>query len=90
LPARLNVTEVAILLGLRDHDIAPLVAVKLLVPLGRPAQNAPKYFATVDIVSRCDDIGWLSDATNALAKYWMRKNGGKASAASHRRSIESS
>ena len=74
LPARLNMTEVAVLLGFKEHDIAPLVASKLLIPLGRPAQNAPKYFAAVDIVARADDRGWLTEATKALAKYWIRKN----------------
>jgi hypothetical protein len=74
LPARLNMTETAALLGFKEHDIAPLVAVKLLIPLGKPAQNAPKYFATVDITARSDDRDWLSEATKALAKYWRRKN----------------
>ena len=74
LPARLNATEAAILLGFKEHDIAPLVAVKLLVPLGNPVQNSPKYFATVDIVARSEDRDWLSKATGSLAKYWLRKN----------------
>jgi hypothetical protein len=74
LPARLNATETAVLLGFREHDIAPLVAVKLLVPLGKPAQNSPKYFAATEITARADDPGWLSEATKALAKYWARKN----------------
>src|ERR1019366_2248069 len=74
LPARLNVTETAVLLGCKEHDIAALVAVKLLLPLGKPAQNSPKYFAAIDIVARADDRDWLSEATKALAKYWLRKN----------------
>lgn len=74
LPARLNAIEVAVLLGFKEHDIAPLVAAKLLVPLGKPAQNAPKYFAATEIAARADDPGWLSEATKALAKYWVRKN----------------
>ena len=47
LPGRLNTSEVAIVLGFHEHDIAPLVAAKLLLPLGKPAPNAPKYFAAV-------------------------------------------
>jgi hypothetical protein len=76
LPARLNVTETALLLGFRDHDIAPLVAVKLLIPLGKPVKNSPKYFAAVDIVARGNDREWLSEATKALSRYWFRKNRG--------------
>ncbi len=74
LPARLNSSETALLLGLNDHDIAPLVAAKLLLPLGKPAQNAPKYFAAVDVLVRADDREWLSDATKALARHWQAKN----------------
>lgn len=83
LPARLNVTETAILLGLKEHDIAPLVALKLLVPLGKPARNAPKYFAAVDIIARSDDRSWLSEATKALAQFWLRKNRLRAKTMSH-------
>lgn len=74
LPARLNVTEAAIILGFKEHDIAPLIAAKLLIPLGKPVQNAPKYFAAVDITTRADDRAWLSEATRVLARHWLRKN----------------
>ena len=74
LPARLNVTETAVLLGLKDHDVPPLIAAELLVPLGKPAPNAPKYFAAVDIVACSEDREWLSNATRLLAKHWQRKN----------------
>ena len=74
LPARLNTSETALLLGFEVHDIAPLIAAKLLVPLGKPAPNAPKFFAAVEIVERAANSEWLSGATKALAKYWMHKN----------------
>jgi hypothetical protein len=74
LPGRLNTSEVALLLGFQDHDIALLVAAKLLVPLGKPASNAPKYFAAVEIAARVSDSEWLSSATKQLAKHWLRKN----------------
>jgi hypothetical protein len=50
LPARLNTSEVAVLLGFQEHDIAPLVAAKLLTSLGKPASNAPKYFAAIEVL----------------------------------------
>jgi hypothetical protein len=74
LPARLNTTEAAILLGFGEHDIGPLITAKLLVPLGKPAQNSPKYFAAIDIVTRAEDRGWLSEATKTIARHWLRKN----------------
>ena len=74
LPGRLNTSETALLLGLQEHDIAVLVAAKLLLPLGKPAANSPKYFAAVEIEAHGSDSGWLGEATKALAKHWQRKN----------------
>jgi hypothetical protein len=58
LPGRLNTSEAALLLGFQEHDIAPLVAAKLLVPLGKPAPNSPKYFAAVEVVERAACAEW--------------------------------
>jgi hypothetical protein len=77
LPGRLNTSEAALLLGFQEHDIALLIAAKLLVPLGKPAPNAPKYFAAVQIAERASDSEWLSSATKQLARHWRRKNGRK-------------
>lgn len=74
LPARLSTGEASAILGFQEHDIAPLIAAKLLAPLGKPVPNAPKYFATVDILAAAEDREWLSQATRALAKYWQGKN----------------
>ena len=74
LPARLSTSEAAVLLGVQEHDITPLVAAKLLTPLGKPATNAPKYFASVEIVERTENPHWLSEATRALARHWHCKN----------------
>jgi len=74
LPARLNTSEAAVLLGVQEHDIAPLVAAKLLTPLGKPATNAPKYFASVEIIACAESSSWLSEATKTLAKHWRTKN----------------
>ncbi len=77
LPARLSTGEAAVLLGFQEHDIAPLIAAKLLAPLGRPVPNAPKYFATVDVLTIAQDREWLSQATRALARHWRIKNSRK-------------
>jgi len=74
LPARLTTGEAAAVLGFQEHDIAPLVAAKLLTPLGKPAPNAPKYFASVDILAAAENREWLSQATKALSKHWHDKN----------------
>src|SRR4029079_3293626 len=73
LPGRLNPSETALLLGFQEHDIAPLVSAKLLLPLGKPAPNAPKYFASSEIEKRAQDNDWLSAATKALSHHWLKK-----------------
>ncbi|HET7239272.1 MAG TPA: hypothetical protein VFI76_09605 [Terrimicrobiaceae bacterium] len=82
LPARLSTGEAAVLLGFQEHDIAPLIAAKLLAPLGRPVPNAPKYFATVDVLAVAQDREWLSQATRVPARHWRIKNSRKKSARS--------
>ena len=74
LPGRLNTSEAALLLGFQEHDIPTLIAARLLTPLGKPASNAPKYFAAVQIAERASDLEWLSSATKQLAKHWLHKN----------------
>jgi hypothetical protein len=74
LPGRLNTSETALLLGFQEHDITPLLTTKLLVPLGKPVRNAPKYFAAVEIIAHAADSEWLAKATKALAKHWQYKN----------------
>ncbi len=83
LPGRLNTSETALLLGVQEHDIATLIAAKLLGPLGKPARNAPKYFAAVEIIECAGDSEWLGEATKAVAKKWQRKNQRKQLTASY-------
>ena len=77
LPGRLNTGETAVLLGFQEHDIPTLVAAKYLSPLGKPASNAPKYFAAVEVLALAQDRDWLERATKVLAKFWIEKNRGK-------------
>jgi len=74
LPGRLNTSEAALLLGFQEHDIALLIAAKLLEVLGKPAANAPKYFAAVQVVAHAEDPDWLAQTTKALAKHRKLKN----------------
>jgi hypothetical protein len=77
LPGRINTSEAALLLGFQEHDIALLIAARLLVPLGKPAPNGPKYFAAVEIGERAANSEWLSNATKQLSNYWRQKNSRK-------------
>ncbi len=75
LPARLNVEQAALLLGFQPHDIPVLIAAGLLKPLGKPAHNSVKYFATAELEELRNDIRWLSRATDTIQTRWRRKNG---------------
>ena len=81
LPGRLNNIETAVLLGFQEHDITTLVAAGLLTPLGQPAPNSPKFFASAQIATLSENFEWLGKATKAVAAYWQRKNtrGGRLS-----------
>src|SRR5256884_9801818 len=74
LPGRLNTSETALLLGVQEHDIPVLVAARLILPLGKPASNVPKYFASVEVLANAENPDWLARATWSLAKFWQKKN----------------
>jgi len=75
LPARLDASQTALLLGFQPHDIPILVSAGLLKPLGRPAANSIRYFASVDIDRLREDRDWLDKATRTISRHWQEKNG---------------
>jgi len=75
LPARLGVQEVAWLLGFSEEQVRILLWEGVLKPLGRPPENGVKMFALVEIKRFSEDEAWLSKASDALVKYWRRRNG---------------
>ena len=76
LPGRVDVTDAAALLGFKEHDIAVLIAAKLLKPLGKPVPNAPKYFSAKRIVELAEDEDWLDRATKRMSEHWRARNEG--------------
>ncbi|MEI6196781.1 MAG: hypothetical protein WCS42_20890 [Verrucomicrobiota bacterium] len=74
LPARLRQEEAAPLLGFQLHDIPILARAKLLKPLGDPALNAVKYFASSAILKYAEDERWLDKATKVVSNHWAGQN----------------
>jgi hypothetical protein len=74
LPARLTAEQVAWVLNCQAHDIPALVTARLLKPLGSPAGNSVKYFATAEILEFAKDRPWLTKLTNVVGAYWRGKN----------------
>jgi len=73
-PARLDAMQTAWFLGFEPHQIPMLVAAGLLKPLGKPARNSTKFFATETLEHLRRDEKWLARASDAIAAYWRQRN----------------
>jgi hypothetical protein len=78
LPARLNAEQASWVLNCQTHDVPALMAARLLKPLGNPAQNAVKFFATADVLELTKDRSWLVKLTNTINQHWQKKNARKS------------
>lgn len=73
-PMRLTADQVAWAINCAPHDIPVLVSARLLKPLGTPAPNGTKFFATAEILQRAQDRSWLAKVTSAVQDHWRGKN----------------
>src|ERR1700679_3604110 len=79
LPARVTAEQAGWILNCQPHDIPALVSARLLKPLGSPAQNGAKFFATADVLETAKDRAWLVKATTIISQHWQRQNARKKS-----------
>lgn len=77
LPARLTAEQVAWVINCQPHDVPVLVAALLLKPLGNPASNAVKFFATSEVLELNRDKARLVKVTNAINHHWRQQNEAK-------------
>jgi hypothetical protein len=77
IPARLDTTQAAWYLGFEPHEIPLLVTGGLLKPLGHPARNSTKFFATEILEQLRRDEKWLARASDAIGDYWRKRNARK-------------
>ena len=77
LPARLTAEQVAWVINCQPHDVPVLVAARLLKPLGNPAVNGIKFFATSELRELSGDKSWLVKVTNAINAHWRNQNAAK-------------
>src|SRR5438093_433715 len=69
LPAMLNAAQTAAYLDCgSEHNIPVLVREGLLEPLGDPAPNAIKYFATVEVLELAADVEKLKRIRSTIYK----------------------
>jgi hypothetical protein len=76
-PARLDATQAAWFLGFYLHQVPVLIGAGLLKPLGHPARNSTKYFATEILEQlRRDENGSHGPAMRSAATggnpVWLR------------------
>lgn len=74
LPARLSAEQAAWVLNCQSHDMAILVASRLLKPLGNPPQNGVKFFSTSEVLELAKDEKWLTRMTVAIYQHWHKQN----------------
>lgn len=79
-PARLDATQTAWFLGFNPHEIPLLIAAGLLKPLGHPARNGAKFFATEILEQLRRDEKWLARASDAISAHWRKCNARKQKA----------
>src|SRR5580698_342477 len=78
LPLRLTAEQTGWVLNCQPHDIPALIHSWLLKPLGNPAPNGTKYFATADILELAKDRPWLVKMTTAINTHWRNQNAKKS------------
>lgn len=65
------------MLNCQKHDVPVLIAAKLLKPLGKPAPNSIKFFATADVLALGQDAAKLAKMTQVIYDHWQNKNARK-------------
>ena len=73
-PACVGMEEAAAIFGWPNYYLPFLVRAGHLRPLGKPAQNARKWFATVEIERMSCDLVWLDKAIRIVEKQIQEMN----------------
>jgi hypothetical protein len=68
-PACIGVEEAARIFGWPPYFLPVLVRTGHLKPLGKPAQNSRKWFATAEIERLSRDLAWLDKAVRIVEKH---------------------
>ena len=73
-PACVSMEAAAAIFGWPNYYLPFLVRAGHLKPLGKPAQNARKWFATVEIERMSSDPDWLDKAIRIVEKQIQEMN----------------
>jgi len=73
-PACVGVEEAARMFGWPPYFIPALMKCGHLKPLGKPGQNARKWFATCELERLQHDLAWLDKAVRLVEKHVQEAN----------------
>ena len=73
-PARIDYNQAGKILGFSEDEIKILVQNNHLKPIGKPRQNARKFFTLIETGAKTFDPDWIRKATDAVYKHWNEKN----------------
>ncbi len=73
-PACVGVDEAAQIFGWPSYFFPVLMRTGHLKPLGKPSQNARKWFATVELLRLSQDAAWLDKAIRVVEKHVQDNN----------------
>jgi hypothetical protein len=73
-PGCVSMEEAAAIFGWPNYYLPFMVQVGHLKPLGKPAQNARKWFATVEIERLSQDPDWLDKTIRIVEKQIQEMN----------------
>jgi hypothetical protein len=68
-PACIGVEEASRILGWPPYFFTVLVRLGHLKPLGKPAPNSRKWYATMEIQRLSQDLAWLDKAIRLVEKH---------------------
>ena len=72
--ARMTIEEGGKVLRLCDYDAKLMIREKVLVPLGKPARNAVKWFSTYTVAELSENTDWLSRMTKVCQQRGINRN----------------
>ena len=73
LPGRLNAEQAAALIGVAPEIIPILTKAAHLKPLGKPDQQAVKYFCAHELLGLIEDRRWLDKVTACIYSHHREK-----------------
>ena len=72
-PARIDYNQAGKILGFSEDEIKILVQNNHLKPIGKPRQNARKFFTLVETGAKTFDPEWIRKATDTVYKTLERE-----------------